>query len=80
MVANLDIYFRFLEDVQDDRCLTLSTVILKNREHQAGERGEYAQQRFFLQVHQRDAVTGRRQELKFKTADSQHHNRIATLI
>jgi hypothetical protein len=50
VVANLDIYFRFLEDVQDDRCLTLSTVILKNREHQAGERGEYAQQRFFLQV------------------------------
>ncbi len=30
MVANLDIYFRFLEDVQDDRCLTLSHLKIKN--------------------------------------------------
>ena len=30
MVANLDIYFRFLEDVQDDRCLTLSHLKIQN--------------------------------------------------
>jgi len=55
-------------------------VTLENKEHQAGERAEYAHQRFFPQVHQRDAVTGRRQELEFKTADSQQHSRIAILI
>ncbi len=30
VVANLDIYFRFLEDVQDDRCLTLSHLKIQN--------------------------------------------------